>query len=264
MTTVRTTLAATALLLGLLFVGCATKVELADTDPSFADGLAAAGIVGLGDVTVAPQVGGVLAPDDAVDAGEAFYRAFLGNRPDLVIWPRPTVVLHAGEAPLAELAAQYGRYGRLRADHLETLAAPLEDCRYLALARLTEDVTRSHSQRQDTMNPEARVDGVPEHDSAWSNTVTTERTIKITMEIFDLATRTSVWKAEAESSDRQRYAYEEVLERDGTTYLKDRLAADGDAAVIPRRGQSLDSPDLIDLMEQALGELVQRLPGRAS
>ena len=243
----------------LVWCGCSTRVKVMDAAPDFAADLAASRLVALGGVTVAPTVGGALAPADELDAAEAFYRAFLGSRPDLIPWPVELVGEQVGAASLQALVGEYGRLGRLRPDQVQPLLAELDGCRFLALARLTEDAIESRSLSRDGFDP-VRGDPEAEQTSPWSMTVSTERTVKVTLEIFDLRSGRSVWRAQASARDLERYQYEDRLRRDPNRYLQERLAAGDGPAYLDRRGEYLKLPDLIDLIEQALAGLVLRLP----
>jgi hypothetical protein len=248
-------------LLALALAGCATRVKMADKDldPRFTADFATTMGVALAGVTVAPPVGAILAPADAADAEEALYRAFLGGRPDLQTWSVPTVTDLAGQETIAALQDQYGRFGRLRADHLQPLATALEGNRYLAVARLLADEISSSSLKTDPQDPEARIEGRAEHENVWETTVTTERAVTVSLEIFDLARGLSVWRAEARSRGRMRYEYE--APSTGAADLQERLASAAEVRYLEREGGALKVPDLVQLMETALGELVGRLPG---
>lgn len=240
-----------------LLAGCSTRVKVINTDPEFARRLAAADIVALGGVTVAPMIGAELAPADAFAAAEALFRAFLSGRPDLAAWPAPTVGEKLGDDVLSVLLAEYGRLGRLRVDQLLPLAEPLHGCRFLALARLTDDAIRSQVLDQDGFDPNRPT---AEHPRPLTQSVTTERAVTVTLEIFDLASGRSVWQGEARARERERYRYQDRLQREPSAYLQERLAAADSPRYLPRQGEFLQMPDLIDLLEQALSGLVQRLP----
>jgi len=252
------------LLVTVLGTGCASKVRRTETDQAFPHDFARVGRVALGGVVPATTLDAVFAPDDAQDADDALYRAFLAARPDLVIWSAPATSERAGADTLGTVATEYARYGRLRADQLAPLRVPLAENRFLVLARLTSDAISSHSVNQDQADPEARAEGLPEHSSAWPSTVTTERTVEVSLDVFDLATGGHAWHGEVRTRDRERYEYRDELEQDGAAYLQERLAAADAPHLLARRGDYLKAPDLVDLIEQALTELVGRLPGGGS
>jgi len=249
------------LLIAIASVGCANRVKLAETDAAFAARLASAGSLALGGVTVATALDAEFAPEDAPDADDALYRAFLTARPDLVVWPAPAVGRRAGADTLAAVVAEFASYGRLRPDQVTPLAGALAECRFLVIARLSEDAISSNAQRQDLADPEARAEGLPEHRISLPPTVLTERAITVALAIFDLADGSTVWQGESRSRDRARYEYRDELGSEGTAYLQERLAAAGGPRRLSRRGDFLKAPDLIDLIEQALTALVKRLPG---
>jgi hypothetical protein len=243
--------------LGLGLGGCATRVQVAAQDPELAGLLAERPLIALGGVTVAPMVGGILAPADERDAADAMHRAFLTGRPDLVPWPPAVVADQLGEERWRDLRGEYGHLGRLRPDQLVPLLDWLVDCRFLAIARLTDDAIRSR-----TLDPAGPADE-DEHRSPWWMSVNTERSVTVTLELFDLTLGRSVWQAEARARDAMRYEYEDRLRRDPNRYLQERLAAADGPDVLDRRGEFLRLPDLVDLIEQALGGLVVRLPQTA-
>ncbi|MEZ4386240.1 MAG: hypothetical protein R3D98_01430 [Candidatus Krumholzibacteriia bacterium] len=240
--------------------GCATRVNLAATAPSFADDLAAHPQFALGGVVVGATVGGRLAPADADDADQALYRAFLGERPDLVVWPTPAVDGRLAPGQLDSLRHEYAALGRLRPDQVQPLAAGLEGMRFLVLVRITADQIRSIMPAEPTRHDQRPgAEGVPENSEAWGQPVRTERQVALTLQVFDLADGAMVWEAAAESRDRRHYAYADPLS-DQDTYVRDRLAGADDPPTVSREGVYLQTPDLVALLEQALAEAVQRLP----
>lgn len=246
--------AAACLVACLVLAGCATRVRVADEDPDLATALSARPMIALGGVTVAPVVGATLAPADDQDAAGAMHRAFLTGRPDLVPWSTTVVAEQLGAERWQDLRAEYGRLGRLRSDQLQSLLDWLEDCRFLAVARLLDDTIRSRT--LDPVGPVADDD----HRSPWLMSVSTERSVTVSLEIFDLTRGRSVWKAEARARDAVRYQYEDRLRRDPDRYLQERLAASDGPDYLDRRGEFLRLPDLVDLIEQALAGLIVRLP----
>ncbi len=255
--------AAVLVLLTLLVAGCSTRVRTTgEASPGLADDLAGGVRVALGGVVVAPQLGATLAPADRQDAEAALYRAVLTARPDLQVWPVPAVVGATDPDALAALRASYAERGVPAPTLVAAVAADLGQPGYLALARLLDDQVRSHAQRQDAQNPEARAEGLPEHDSAWATTVSVEREITIELTLVDLGTGQIAWQGSADARDRQRYAYEDPLGGDPVAWVKDRLAAAAAAEPrhLSRRGDSLQRPDLVALVEQGLTGLVERLP----
>lgn len=240
--------------------GCATRVKVAASDPALAAGLAAVPVIAVGGVAVAPQVGGVLADDDAEAAAAAFHRAFLDARPDLEVWPLPRVQALAGRESLTDLMAEYGRLGRLRPDQLRPLAEPLGACRLLAVARLTADEVRSLSPQGQRPAAAAGSGAADDQGGLALTTVSTERRVTVTLEIFDLLRGSSLWQAEASARKRDRYSYEDRLRRDPGGYIQQRLAAATEPATLERRGEYLQLPDLVDLLEQALAAMMRRLP----
>ncbi len=248
------------LVAAMLSAGCATKVKLADTDPDFAGHLAEQPRLALAGVVAGATLEARLAPTDAEDADDALYRAFLGQRPDLTVWPRPAVDGRLSPGQLDSLRHEYAALGRLRPDQVRALATGLSDMRFLALARITADQTRSiapaeQRRRRDVPGAE----GVPEDGDAWDMPVRTERSIGLTLQVFDLTSGAMVWQADAESRARQQYAYDNALS-DQDTYVRDRLADAEGTPTLSREGVFLQTPDLIALLEQALAETVQRLP----
>jgi len=247
--------------LPLLLTGCATKVQLTDTDPDFAAELAGQPAVALAGVVVAATTSGELSADDAVVADETMYSAFLSQRPDLTVWPRPAVDGRLEPGALDSLRAEYAQLGRLRPDQVRSLAPFLADSRFLALARITGDQVRTVTTTdQDRGGLRPGAEGVPERDEdGWSRPVRTERRLELTVQIFDLRDGRMVWDAEASSRERQQYAYEDALGEDAT-YVRDRLAEDSDEPNLSRDGVYLQTPDLMVLLERALTKVVQKLP----
>lgn len=244
----------------LVWGGCATKVKVVAADPALAGQLGATPIVAVGPVTVAPAVGAMLAPADAADAATALQRALLAARPDLEVWPLAAVEERCAAGELERLAGEYGRLGRLRADQLAPLAEALAGCRLLALARVIEDDVRSITQRLDTPEPAARPIESGEPGGFANLSVSTERRVTVALEIFDLVAGRSLWRAEAQARERERYRYEDRLRRDPTGYVQQRLAASDSPVLLDRRGEYLQLPDLIALMQQALTAMAERLP----
>lgn len=240
----------------LLLGGCATRVEVLDRDPDAGRLLGASPLVAVGGVTVAPAVGGVLALDDAEDAATALYRAFLSARPELAVWPRPRLRQPPGGAVLEVLLEEYGRLGRLRPDQVRPLGDLLAGCRFLALGRLVDDDVQSRAAAAESPPPafESGTDG------SLATTVSTERRTTVTLELFDLATGGSLWLGRAEARDRQRYRYEDRLQRDPVAYLQQRLESAEGPVLLQRRGEYLELPDLVALMEQAFTAVLERLP----
>jgi hypothetical protein len=244
--------------------GCATRVQTATTDPALGEALDGGARVAIGPVTVAPTLGATLAPADSADALAACYRAFLTARPDLTIWPADAVAGQADPAALAAVAASHARLGRPDPAAVRTLADDLPGSRFLALVRLEDDEVRSNAVRQDMQDPEARAAGVPEHGSGWSQTVLVERELTVGLTLVDLQTGEVAFAATAEARDRQRYAYESPLGEDPAATVQERLADAGQPRYLSRRGEALQTPDLVALVEQALEGLVARLPARAT
>lgn len=243
-----------------LLAGCATKVELVATDPGFSARLAGAPLVALGGVSIAPMVAAKLTDADASDADEALYRAFLKQGRGLQIWPRGVVDGRLEPGALAALVDEYGRLGRLRPDQVVPLGPSFDDCRFFALARLTYDRTRTLAPERDTGDSDSHADGVPERGDNWNRSVLTQREIGVTLEVFDVETGASVWRADATSREQQRYEYENPLANGGTDYVRDRLQDSSKEDTLAREGTYLRSPDVVVLMEQAFGELARRLP----
>jgi hypothetical protein len=251
-------LGATAMMVAaalLLLGGCATRVKVLDHDPDAGRLLAASPLVAIGGVTVAPGMGGVLAPADAEDAAAALYRAFLSARPELAVWPLPRLQQPPGGDVLAVLAEEYGRLGRLRPDQVRALGDLLAGCRFLALGRLVDDDVRSRIASAEAPPP-ATGSGT---DGSLATTVSTERRTTVTLELFDLATGGSLWLGRAEARDRQRYRYEDRLQRDPVGYLQQHLESAAEPPVLQRRGEYLELPDLVVLMEQAFAAVLERL-----
>lgn len=252
---------AALILMSSLLCGCATKVKLADTDPGFAAALSADPNLALGGVVVSEQVLGELAPDDAVMADEVVFRAFLQHRPDLTVWPREAVDGRLEPDQLEAVRGQATAAGPLPVEAVRAMGEVLQGSRYFVMTRITADqvrtVTEGPTQDRDGFRPGA--EGVPEDGGAWSNPVITERRLELSVDIYDLRDGRSVWQAEASSRARQHYEYEDAL-RDDATYVKDRLAAEDDEPTLSRTGVYLKTPDLMDLLEQALTKVVQQLP----
>ena len=264
MTRARPQAALTILIALLAVAACSTKVRDVEAAPDFDAQLAATPVVGIGDVTVAVTMDAVLAPPDSLDAVEVLYRSFLTSPGRLDIWHPTTISDLAGAESLHTLALEYARYGRLRPDQVQPLAAPLSGCRFLAFGRLTDDQIESNTQHSDALNPQDRVEGTPERYSSWAAVVSVERKITVTLEIFDLTSGESVWRGEAEAKDRQLYEYEDTSVRTSNEYLQERLATDDAPAYLSRGGDALKAPDLIDLMQTAFTKLVGRLPAAES
>ena len=239
--------------------GCATRVRETGAASDVSSRLAARPVVATVAVATAPTAGGQLAPADRADAADALYGALLAGRPELTVWHPSVVGGLAGADTLAALATQYGRLGRLRPEDVRGLAAALDGCGFLALGRLTTDRIGSNALRQDTMNPEARAAGQPEHDSAWAATVNVQRDVTVTLELFDLATGESVWRAEASSRAKRLYEYDASSVAD-VSGMQQRLAGDDQTGYLSRGGEALRAPDLIDLLRQAFTGLAARLP----
>lgn len=236
--------------------GCATRVRDAESAPEFAAVLMSSPAVGLATVTVDPLVEGILTAEDQTDADDALYGAFVAAAPGVRTWHPSTVRDLVGAEALVALAAEYTRYGRLRADQLRSLAQPLEDCRFLAFGRLLEDRVRTLAQEQTSSDPGARAEGQGEHDSPWTSIVSVERQVRVAVEIFDLVGGKTVWRAEATSRERQLYDYSSVLEPD----LKERLAEAGGPVYLSRHGDALKLPDLITVMRNGFTGLLDKLP----
>jgi hypothetical protein len=253
-------------LTGLSLLGCSTKVHETTDAPGFAAALATTPVIGVAGVTVAPDVGGVLAPDDQDAADEALYGALLAGQPDpdagrttIDVWHPGTVTDLASVGALADLADAYARLGRLRSDDVQAMAASLSGCRFLAFGRLIDDEIGSNTHHQELSDPEARAEGQGEHRSAFDRLVTVERTATVTLELFDLESGASVWRGEARSRDRQQYEYADDTDRTSAAELQRRLAAPDEPVYLSRTGEALRTPDLIELMRRAFTELVERL-----
>jgi hypothetical protein len=243
---------------GLL--GCSTRVKVLQNDPALAEQLAAEPVIAIAGVTVCPTVGGILAPDDALAAAVAMQRAFSDIRPDLVTWLPTAFQIDRYQDHLAKLMHEYGKLGRLRPDQVAAPAASPGDHDMLVLARLVQDDIRSLSSQPQAPPPAAGSAASDETDLSWTTTVSTERRITITMEIFDARTGDSLWKAKSEARARETYHYEDRLHTDPEGYLKERLAAAPSPIYLQRRGEYLKLPDLVDLIGQAVSVMVQRLP----
>ena len=252
--------AAVAIALLLASTGCATRVHDAGGDADLDARLVAGTAVAAVAVATGPDAGGRFSPDDARDAADALYGALLAGRPDLTVWHPSVVADLAGTDTLASLVTQYGRLGRWRPESVQGLAGALDGCAFLAVGRLTGDRLGSNAVRRDAMNPEARAEGQPEHDSAWAATVNVQRDVQVTLELFDLATGRSVWRAEASSRAKSLYEYDASGIADVADMQQRLEQADG-PAYLSRGGESLKAPDLVDLLRQALTEAAGRLPG---
>ena len=264
MTRARTHAALILIATSLALAACSTRVRDVEGAPDFHAQLAATPVVGIGAVTVAASMDGILAPADSLDAVEALYRSLLTAPVRLDIWHPTTISDLAGADSLHALTVEYARYGRLRPDQVQPLAAPLSGCSFLAFGRLTDDQIESNTQQGDAFNPEDRIEGTPERYSSWAAVVTVQRKVTVTLEIFDLTSGDSVWRGEAEAKDRQLYEYEDPSARTSQEYLHERLTSDDEPNYLSRGGDSLKAPDLIDLMQTAFTKLVGRLPAAES
>ena len=249
----------------LLTAGCSTRVHDVATDPAFTAAIAENPALALGGVVTGPTLEMRLAADDAEDADAALYRAFLTKRPDLTVITTAAVDGRLDRDHLAGLREEYARLGRLRRDQLATVAEVLPEVRFLVLARLTSDRTRTITPEDRGIDPDrAGAEGVPEDTEDWSSLVLTEREIGVTLQFFDVRTGRIAWEAEATTRERQHYAYEDVLAEDAVSYVRDRLADREDVPTVPRDGVFLRVPDLVEMLETALVELVDRLPADGS
>jgi hypothetical protein len=256
----RLLVAVAAIVLLFATTGCSTRVHDVGGDADLGDRLVAGTAVAVVGVTTGPDAGGGFAPDDARDAADALYGALLAGRPDLTVWHPAVAAGLAGADTLASLVAEYGRLGRWRPETVRALAVPLEGCAFLAVGRLTSDRIGSNAMRRDSMNPEARAEGQPEHDSAWAATVNVQRDVQVTLELIDLASGRSVWRADASSRAKQLYQYDASGIGD-VTDMQTRLGEADGPVYLSRGGEALKAPDLVDLMRQALTEAAGRLPG---
>jgi hypothetical protein len=247
----------------LALAGCATSVSLTEVDPTFGRQLAASPSLALGGVVVGAALEARLAPEDTEAADDALYRAFLTQRPDLTVWPRPSIEGRLEPGQLDSLRHDHATVGRLRPEQLQALAAGLGEVRFLALARLDADQVR-------TVTPAGGVrgrdvpgaEGVPEDSENWGAPVSTERRVALTLQVFDVVDGAMVWEAAAEARARQRYAYRDAMSEDAT-YVRDRLQEDAGEPALSREGMYLQTPDLVELLEQALASAVARLPRTA-
>ncbi len=250
-------------LMALSATGCSTRVRTTgEAAPGLADDLAGGVRVALAGVVVAPRLGATLSPADRQDAEAALYRAVLSARPDLRVWPVPVVAGGTDPGALEALLGSHAERGVPARALVAAVAADLGQPGYLALGRLLDDQVRSHAQRQDAQNPEARAEGQPEHGSAWATTVSVEREISVELTLVDLGSGQVAWQGSADARDRQRYAYEDPLGGDPAAWVQDRLAA-AEAAEpqhLSRRGDALRRPDLVELIAQGFTGLVERLP----
>lgn len=240
--------------------GCATRVKVTGSDPQLARSLRESPLISIGGVTVAPTVNGILSPDDARDAAHAVQRAFLSTRPEIEIWPLDAVRPRLGAAALARLVHEYGLLGHLRPDDLTPLADNLNGCRLLAMVRLTADEVHSKTMHTEAPAPLPGSSAHAETGGPVTPTVSTERKVTVTLEIFDVATGRSVWRAQAHARDHERYRYEDRLRSDPVGYVQQRLATSQSPVHLDRRGAYLKLPDLVELIEQAVSAAAQRLP----
>lgn len=252
------------LLVGSLFVvGCATKVDVAQTDPVLRSQLALRQPMALTGVTVHRALDGRLAPADADEADQALYRAFLQARPDLPVIPVPAVDGRLSPGLLDSLRQEAAGRGQARPVTVRTAGEELLDSSLMVSVQLVSDNTR-------TVLPSEREVQQPEEDAGadiqtagpvdWSKSVLTERQIGVVMYLHDLRTGEMVWEARATTRDRQRYEYDDAMGDDTAVYVRDRLQQADQPETITRGGAALKVPDLIDLLEAALTELVARLP----
>lgn len=248
----------------LAAAGCATRVTLSEVDPTFARQLAASPQVALGGVVVGSSLEARLSAADADAADDALYRAFISQRPDLKVWPRPAIDGRLEPGQLDSLRHDYAAVGRLRPEPLRALAPGLGDVRFLALVRLDADQVRTVTPVEGVRGRDVPgAEGVPEDGERWGTPVSTERRVALTLQVFDLVDGAMVWEAAAESRARQRYAYRDALSEDAT-YVRDRLREDPGPSELSREGVYLQTPDLIELLDQALSSAVARMPGTTS
>jgi len=246
--------------IALVVAGCATRVTLSEVDPTFARELSASPHLALGGMVAGASLEARLAPDDAEAADDALYRAFITQRPDLKVWPRPAIDGRLEPGQLDSLRHDYATVGRLRPEQLQAAAPGLGDVRFLALVRLDADQVRTVAPVEGVRGRDVPgAEGVPEDGERWGTPVSTERRVALTLQVFDLVDGTMVWEAAAESRARQRYAYRDALSEDAT-YVRDRLRDDAGPSELSREGVYLQTPDLIELLDSALASAVSRLP----
>jgi hypothetical protein len=259
----RLLLASFALITSGLMVGCATRVEVAETDPDVAARLMDGRPFALGGVVAAASLEGRLTADDAMAADQALYRAFLSERPELTVLPVPAVDGRLADGTLDELEATFARRGRLLPGELVPHAPVFEDGAFLVMVQITSDNVRTILPGERSGLPPDRggAQGVPEDEEDWTQSVLTEREVGTAIRVFDVADGALVFEATATTRDRQRYEYEDAIGDDTAVYVRDRLRRADDLRRLSRGGEALQVPDLIDLLEAALVELVGRLPG---
>ncbi|MBD3221684.1 hypothetical protein GF314_10620 [bacterium] len=259
----RLLLASFVLILSGLMFGCATRVEVAETDPAVVARLMDGRPFALGGVVAAAHLDGRLTDEDATAADQALYRAFLSERPDLTVLPVPAVEGRLADGTLAGLEAAFARRGRLLPGELVPHAPAFEGGAFLTMVQITSDNVRTILPGERSGLPPDRggAEGVPEEQEDWTRTVLTEREIGTAIRVFDVTDGALVWEATATTRDRQRYQYEDAIGDDTAVYVRDRLRQADELQTLSRGGDALQVPDLIDLLENALVELVRRLPG---
>ncbi len=244
------------LVLGMI-AGCSVHVHAPPASEALVAALDRGSVVAFAGVTTDPAVG-VFTPPDAIAADDAALGGIASAYPTLTVWATPAVADVLGDPQLAALRDEYGRLGGLAIARVRALAAGLPGASLLALARLEADDVHTDTVVQDQANPEARVSGQPEHSTPWAMTMSTERKIRVAMEIFDLQTGASLWRGQADVRDRIRYEYKPPSI--DPQAIARRSAAASDSAIV-RTGEFLKRPDIVPMIGNACHDLTTRLPG---
>lgn len=245
--------------------GCAGRVRTVHETPGLTRAELAAGGLGVGGVVLASRLAtasgfdvpdgvprdDVLAQADAWSG--ALFGALLGADAGGTVWPWTAVRADCPDSALVRVLAAFAGGGMPRPDELAALAADLPRVRYLALARIDGDETELRGDPEAEIRQQQSRDGRDPHATTRDRSLTTRRTVLVTLDVYDLADGRSVWTGTAERHREELYNF----------------AAEGagqEPAVVPKgepvitaRGKGVPTAEFGKVLQEACAAAAQRL-----
>ncbi len=153
------------------------------------------------------------------------------------------------------MLASFARGGAPRPEDLAPLAADLQQVRYLALARIEGDETELRGDPEASLRHQRVRDGRDPHASTADRSLTTRRTVTVTLDVYDLATRPLRVDRERRAQPRRAYNFAAA-----GAQVPRRVVPAGEP-VITAQGKPLPAADFLKVLGDACAAAAQRLLG---
>lgn len=261
-------------LAALLAAACTTPIRGLDHDPSFNPISIGAGGLAIGGVVGARRP---LDPGRRSSYADLLRTSFRAERPALTILTADAVANALGEDDYEEMLREYRELGAPSGQSLRLLAKRLDQARYLVLARIDRSETGRWTSDESIDDSKGKEIGTKTHYRHG-------RTVDVSLRIFDLDGRATVWSGSVEKAswnenteeDRDSDFYDDPRKRQSVgkdlrdaaiaglaigvidAILDDGGASSSSAAPDPYP----DPPDESDLLEQAFRGFAENLPKR--